>query len=138
MSIVSYQENAQEVAAAMRAARTKSRQAWDAGMALQIARAGDNPEAIQAARQAFHQAREVDLRSRWNQFFGGISKNSGLSGIGSSAIPFLGTIGLAMGVYHGYQRTHDVPWTIGWALFGSILAPIAIPVMFIQGFGKPA
>ena len=57
----------------------------------------------------------------------------------SSALPLLSTLGFMMGLYHGYKRDQEsVGWAIGWAFFGGILAPIAIPVMFIQGFGKPA
>lgn len=41
------------------------------------------------------------------------------------------------GAYHGYKRNGDsIGWGFGWFLLGGAW-PIAIPVMFAQGFAKP-
>ena len=48
-----------------------------------------------------------------------------------------GYAGYMAGAYHGYKRTESVGWAFGWALFGGLIWPLAIPVMFAQGFGKP-
>lgn len=68
----------------------------------------------------------------------------GLGGLGAMTyqIPLwytlLGVAGSCLGIYHGYKRNRgSIGWTIGWALFGSALPAIALPVMFIQGVGKP-
>lgn len=53
------------------------------------------------------------------------------------AFRVLSYVGLGMGAYHGYKRSGDkVGPAIGYALLGSIFAPIAIPVFLAQGFGK--
>jgi hypothetical protein len=44
--------------------------------------------------------------------------------------------GLAAGAYHGYKRNDSVGWAIGWAVLGSLFWPIALPIMFAQGFGE--
>jgi hypothetical protein len=45
--------------------------------------------------------------------------------------------GMAVGAYHGYKRNRgSIGWTIGWALFGSALPIIALPVAYAQGIGK--
>ena len=50
----------------------------------------------------------------------------------------LGAIGGILGAYHGYKRHNgSIGWAIGWSLLGSAFAPIAIPVAFAQGIGKP-
>jgi len=47
--------------------------------------------------------------------------------------------GGALGTYHGYKRYKGSFWgTALWGIFGAAVPPLAIPVMFIQGFGKPA
>lgn len=47
-----------------------------------------------------------------------------------------GTAGMIAGAYHGYKRNGgSIGWGIGWAILGSMFWPIAIPIMFIQGFG---
>lgn len=46
--------------------------------------------------------------------------------------------GGAMGVYHGYKRNDSIGWALGWGLVGSMFWPITVPLMFAQGFGKPA
>jgi hypothetical protein len=48
-----------------------------------------------------------------------------------------GYAGYLGGAFHGYKRTESVGWAFGWALFGGLIWPLAIPVMFAQGFGKP-
>lgn len=48
-----------------------------------------------------------------------------------------GYAGYMAGAYHGYKRNESVGWAFGWALFGGLIWPLAIPVMFAQGFGKP-
>lgn len=48
-----------------------------------------------------------------------------------------GYAGYMAGAYHGYKRNESVAWAFGWALFGGLIWPLAIPVMFAQGFGKP-
>ena len=42
-----------------------------------------------------------------------------------------------LGIYHGYKRNDSIGWAIGWGFVGAFW-PIALPVMFAQGFGKPA
>jgi hypothetical protein len=46
--------------------------------------------------------------------------------------------GFLGGAYHGYKRNDSFGWAFGWALFGGAIWPLALPVMFAQGFGKPA
>lgn len=50
----------------------------------------------------------------------------------------LSLAGGVVGAYHGYKR-HDrsIGWALGWSVFGSMLAPLALPIMFAQGVGKP-
>lgn len=43
----------------------------------------------------------------------------------------------AASAYHGYKRNESVGWAFGWALFGSALPIIALPVALAQGFGRP-
>jgi hypothetical protein len=53
------------------------------------------------------------------------------------AIAYVGSMaGLAAGAYHGYKRNDSVGWAIGWAVLGSLFWPIALPIMFAQGFGQ--
>jgi len=65
------------------------------------------------------------------------------NGLGQDASPLAmvqavgGLAGMILGAYHGYRRDDSVGWAIGWALFGSMFWPIAIPVMLVQGLGKP-
>lgn len=47
-------------------------------------------------------------------------------------------IGFIGGAYHGYKRNESAGMGLGWAIFGGLLWPLAVPLMFAQGFGKPA
>lgn len=38
--------------------------------------------------------------------------------------------------YHGYKRTGSIGWAVGWALLGSLVPIVTIPVALAQGFGK--
>lgn len=49
----------------------------------------------------------------------------------------LGLVGAAACAYHGYKRNESVGWAFGWAIFGSALPILALPVALAQGFGKP-
>jgi hypothetical protein len=49
----------------------------------------------------------------------------------------LGLVGSSTGIYHGYKRNNSVGWAIGWGIFGGLFPVVALPVMAIQGFGKP-
>lgn len=44
--------------------------------------------------------------------------------------------GTMAGAYHGYKRNGSIGMAIVWALAGGIFWPVAIPIMFVQGFGK--
>jgi hypothetical protein len=44
--------------------------------------------------------------------------------------------GAGMGAYHGYKRNNSWGWALGWAVLGSLVPVITIPVSFAQGFGK--
>ena len=47
--------------------------------------------------------------------------------------------GGVLGTVHGYKRYKGSFWgTTLWGVFGAFVPPLAIPVMLIQGFGKPA
>ena len=50
----------------------------------------------------------------------------------------LGTAAGAGLAYHGYKRTGG-SWlaAIGWSAIGGFFWPLALPVAFAQGFGKP-
>jgi hypothetical protein len=48
----------------------------------------------------------------------------------------VGLAGGAAGAYHGYKRTGSVGWAILWSFWGSFGAPLAVPIMLAQGFGK--
>lgn len=39
--------------------------------------------------------------------------------------------------YHGYKRTRSNTWAVLWALFGSAMPLLAVPLSLAQGFGKP-
>lgn len=61
---------------------------------------------------------------------------------GGSTLSTLNTIlsygGMVAGAYHGYKRNNgSIGWAIGWAILGGMW-PIAIPIMLVQGFAKPA
>lgn len=45
--------------------------------------------------------------------------------------------GAAVGAYHGYKRNSSVWWGVGWALLGSIVPIVVIPIALAQGIGKP-
>lgn len=49
---------------------------------------------------------------------------------------FVGLIGATTGAYHGFKRNDSVGWAIVWALLGSIVPVVTIPVSLAQGFGK--
>ncbi len=53
-------------------------------------------------------------------------------------VGYVGSLaGTAAGAYHGYKRNGgSVGWGIGWALLGGMFWPIALPIMFVQGFGE--
>lgn len=42
----------------------------------------------------------------------------------------------AAGAYHGYKRNDSVGWGVGWFFLAGWFWPIAVPVMFAQGFGE--
>lgn len=50
----------------------------------------------------------------------------------------VGTVGLGLGAYHGYKRNDSIGWAIVWALCGSAVPIITIPIAFAQGFAEPA
>jgi hypothetical protein len=53
------------------------------------------------------------------------------------AFSILSSIGLAMGVYHGYKRSGGkVGPTLGYGILGGALPFVGIPVDLAQGFGK--
>lgn len=62
-----------------------------------------------------------------------MKQSSTLRTIGYSA----GLLTSILGAYHGYKRNQSVGWAFGWFLFGGILWPFALPLMFASGFGKP-
>lgn len=46
--------------------------------------------------------------------------------------------GGVIGAYHGYKRHRgSIGWAIGWSLLGGLFWPIALPVAYAQGIGKP-
>lgn len=45
--------------------------------------------------------------------------------------------GAGMGAYHGYKRNNSWGWALGWAVLGSLVPIITIPVSLAQGFGEP-
>jgi hypothetical protein len=49
----------------------------------------------------------------------------------------LGTIGVAVGAYHGYKRNNSAGWAIAWALAGGLAPIITVPIALAQGLGKP-
>jgi hypothetical protein len=53
-----------------------------------------------------------------------------------AAFAFAGLAGGALGLYHGWNRTHSTPWTVGWGFAGAIFPIVAVPIMLFQGFGK--
>ena len=62
----------------------------------------------------------------------------GISSTMSTFYTILSAVGGIAGVYHGYKRTRgSVGWAIGWGIFGGFVAPLAVPLMAAQGFGKP-
>jgi len=66
-----------------------------------------------------------------------LAGTSGTEGGFIATIGWAGSLaGMSAGAYHGYKRTGNAGWAIGWALFGGLLWPIAIPLMFAQGFAK--
>lgn len=48
-----------------------------------------------------------------------------------------GWAGSILGAYHGYKRNNSIGWAIGWSLLGGACWPLALPIMFAQGFGAP-
>ena len=50
----------------------------------------------------------------------------------------LGTVGMALGAYHGYRRNQSVGWAVAWGALGAAFPFITVPVALAQGFGKPA
>jgi hypothetical protein len=48
------------------------------------------------------------------------------------------TVGGAASAYHGYKRNQSIGWAIGWAIFGTFMPFLAVPIALAQGFGKPA
>ena len=49
-----------------------------------------------------------------------------------------GVAGTMLGAYHGSKRNGGKVWpAVGWALMGGWFWPVAVPVMFAQGLGKP-
>jgi hypothetical protein len=59
-----------------------------------------------------------------------------LSKWGTTFYALAGLIGAGAGIYHGWKRTHSTPWTVAWGIAGGIFPIFAVPVMFVQGFGK--
>ena len=54
-------------------------------------------------------------------------------------LTILSMVGSGAGAYHGYKRNRDsIGWGFGWFVFGSMMPVFALPLMFAQGFGKPA
>lgn len=47
------------------------------------------------------------------------------------------TAATMLGAYHGYGRHRSVGWAVVWALTTCFFWPVAVPVMFVQGVGKP-
>ena len=46
--------------------------------------------------------------------------------------------GGVVGAYHGYKRHRgSIGWAIGWSILGSLFWPVAMPVAYAQGVGKP-
>jgi hypothetical protein len=69
--------------------------------------------------------------------------------MGGTAETVAGTLALAhmvasfvggpLGAVHGYRRNNDsIGWGIGWFFFGGMMPEIALPLMYVEGFGKPA
>jgi hypothetical protein len=48
----------------------------------------------------------------------------------------IGVVGATAGAYHGYRRNKSAGWALAWGVFGYFLPVIALPVAFVQGFGK--
>lgn len=53
------------------------------------------------------------------------------------ALAVAGVAGAGLCAYHGYRRTESIGWAVAWALAGSLVPVIAVPVAFAQGFGDP-
>jgi hypothetical protein len=76
----------------------------------------------------------------------GLGKVVAISGLGADETPqwvkmgvgIFGTIGAALGAYHGYKRNNSAGWGVAWALFGSVAPFLAVPFAVAQGFGQPA
>jgi len=49
-----------------------------------------------------------------------------------------GTASVAALAYHGYKRNSSIGWALVWGIFGGALWPLALPIAFAQGYGKPA
>lgn len=58
------------------------------------------------------------------------------SALAATVFGLAGLVGGALGLYHGWNRTHSTPWTVGWGFAGAIFPIVAVPVMLFQGFGK--
>jgi alcohol dehydrogenase class IV len=52
-----------------------------------------------------------------------------IAGIGAA-------VGSVAGAYHGYKRNDSVGWAIAWFFLAGWFWPIALPIMFAQGFGE--
>ncbi len=74
--------------------------------------------------------------------------DSALQGLGVIDDPMMGVMttiyklgslaGGVVGAYHGYKRHRgSIGWAIGWSLLGGLFWPIALPVAYAQGVGKP-
>jgi hypothetical protein len=49
-----------------------------------------------------------------------------------------GTASVGALAYHGYRRNSSIGWALVWGILGGALWPLALPISFAQGFGKPA
>lgn len=61
-----------------------------------------------------------------------------LSATWLTASMLIGVAATVAGIYHGYHRNHEsVGWGLGWGLFAGALPILAVPLMFVEGVGKP-
>lgn len=64
------------------------------------------------------------------------SSRAGCSPWSARLMVAAGVLGGALGIYHGWNRTHSTPWTAAWGVAGAVFPIVAVPVMLIQGFAK--